>query len=140
MAPAKPRPTRGCIMPAAAPVEGVELALVEDLAVPVAVPEVVAVPVLVTVAEPVVVALIVPVVMVEFEIAEETTTEAEDDREDSGTWTRVVLTPAGMEGATVTTAGWVVTGRGCDVAGVVTGRGWVVMGAGWLVMTPRELD
>lgn len=120
----------------AAPVDGVELAVVEDFTVPVAVPDVVAVPVLVTVPVPVVVALMVPVVMVEFEIAEETTTEMED----SGTWTKVVLTPAGMEGATVTTAGWVVTGRGCDVAGVVTGRGWVVTTAGWLVTTPRELD
>lgn len=77
--------------------------------------------------------------MVEFEIADETTTGIEET-EESGTWTKVVLTPAGIEGATVTTAGWVVTGRGCDVAGVVTGRGWEVMTAGWLVMTPRELD
>lgn len=46
------------------------------LAVPVAVPEVVAVPVFVTVPVPVVVALIVPVVMVEFEIADVATTEA----------------------------------------------------------------
>ena len=125
-------------MLAAAPVDGVALALEEDLAVPVPVPEVVAVPLFVTVPVPVVVALIVPVVMVEFEVAVETTVA--EDREDSGTWIRVVFTPAGMEGATVTTAGWVVTGLGCDVAGVVTGRGWEVMTAGWLVMTPRELD
>lgn len=75
-----------------------------------------------TVPVPVVVALTVPVVMVEFEIADETTTGIVDT-EERGTWIRVVLTPAGTEGATVTTAGWVVTGLGCDVAGVVTGRG-----------------
>lgn len=106
MAPAKPRPKTGCIIPAA-PVDGVALALalVEDLTVPGAVPVVVAVPVFETVAVPVpvVVVLTLPVVTVEFEI-DVTTTEAED-REESGTWTRVVFTPAGMEGATVTTAG-----------------------------------
>lgn len=63
--------------------EGVALALVELLAVPVAVPEV-AVPVFVTVPVPVVVALMVPVVMVEFEIADETTTGIEET-EESGT-------------------------------------------------------
>lgn len=108
MAPAKPRPRKGCIIPAD-PVDGVALPLEEDLAVPVAVPVTVAVPVFETVPVPVVVVLAVPVVTVEFTIADETTTEAEDtvaeDREESGTWTRVVFTPAGMEGATVTTAG-----------------------------------
>lgn len=103
MAPAKPRPRKGCIIPAA-PVDGVALALEEGLAVPVPVPVVVAVPVFETVPVPVVVILVVPVATVEFKIADETTTEAED-REESGTWTRVVFTPAGMEGATVTTAG-----------------------------------
>lgn len=65
-----------------APLDGVVVALVELLAVPlVAVPEV-AVPVFVTVPVPVVVALIVPVVMVEFEIADETTTALEEIDED----------------------------------------------------------
>lgn len=103
MAPAKPRPRKGCIIPAA-PVDGVALPLEEDLAVPVAVPVVVAVPVFETVPVPVAVVLAVPVVTVEFTIADETTKVAED-REESGTWTRVVFTPAGTEGATVTTAG-----------------------------------
>lgn len=76
------------------------------LDVPVAVPVVVAVPVFeaVPVAVVAVVVLAVPVVTVKFEIADETTTEAED-RVEIGTWTRVVFTPAGMEGATVTTGG-----------------------------------
>lgn len=88
---------------------------------PVAVPEV-TVPDFVTIPVPVDVVLMVAVVMVEFEVADEPTTEIEE-LEESVTWAEVVLTLAGTEAGTVTTAGWVVTGRGCDVAGVVTGRG-----------------
>lgn len=132
MAPAKPRPMTGLIMPAAPVCEGAEVPVAVPVPVFVPVPDVtvpvpdVPVPV-VLVPVAVVVPLAVPAVTVEFETAVETMTLDKVEAVVAGTeTTAVVLTPLGM----VAADGCVVTGLGWEVAGVVTGRGWVVTGAG----------
>lgn len=90
-----------------------------------------------------VVALTEPVVTVLFLLPEGTITPEVAER---GTVTKLEFAAGGATGrtegvpaGTLATAGWVVTGGGCEVAGVVTGDGWVVTGDGCSVTTPREL-
>lgn len=86
----------------------------------------------------VLVAVTEPVVTVTFLLDEATMTL---DTLETGLGTDATLEFAadGLPATTVAADGWVVTGFGCEVAGVVTGSGWLVTTVGCWVMTPREL-
>lgn len=87
----------------------------------------------------VLVAFTEPVVTVTFLLPEGTMT-LETLETGLGTDTTLEFTPAeGVPATTVAADGWVVTGFGCDVAGVVTGSGWLVTAVGCWVITPLEL-
>ena len=135
MAPATPRPMTGSSMPIAA--LGEEEAEVEEVPEPLDLDEPDASDVELDPDLPVVlVAFTEPVVTVTFLLAEGTMTL--ETRLGTDTDTTLVFTPDGVPATTVAADGWVVTGNGCDVAGVVTGSGWLVTMVGCWVITPAE--